>query len=207
MQQPMRVLVVDDHPLMRAGISAIVNAQPDMTIAGEAGTSEEAITLFERIRPDVTLMDLQLPPKGGVSVIRELRSKYQTARFLVVTTYEGDEDIFQALQAGAIGYLIKGLSSELLLKGLRHVHAGRRYIPSEVAQRLQRRNPQSMMSEREQQVLRLLARGKSNRAIAAVLGVREATVKAHMTRILENLNAQDRTEAVIIAHQRGLIHL
>ena len=207
-EKRIRIMIVDDHPLMRMGIGAMIRAQKDMDVVAEAGTSAEAISLFEKHLPDVTLMDLQLPPDNGVGAIRTIRHRYPNARFLVLTTYEGDEDIFQALQAGAVGYLIKGTSyGEQLLLGLRRVHAGKRYIPSEIAQRLAQRNPNATLSERERQVLQLLARGKSNKEIAAVLGVTEATVKAHMTAILENLNAQDRTEAVVIAHQRGLVHL
>lgn len=203
-----RVLIVDDHPLMRLGIAAMIQAQSDMEVVAEAGTSSEAVTMFQQHRPDITLMDLQLPPSGGVAAIRTIKRIYPDARFLVLTTYEGDEDIFQALQAGAIGYLIKGSSyGDNLLQALRRAHAGKRYIPAEVAQRLARRNPRAVLTERESQVLQSLAQGKTNREIAAALGVTEATVKAHMTAILEHLNAQDRTEALVIAQQRGLIHI
>lgn len=204
---PIRVLVVDDHPIMRIGVSAIIAAQPDMEVVGDAGRSEEAIELFERLQPDITLMDLQLPSVGGVQVIRTLRQKYPTARFMVLTTYEGDEDIFQALEAGAVGYVIKGMPHDLLIKGLRHVHAGKLYVPSEVARKLNLRNPEAALSDREQQVLALLAQGKSNKAIATALGIAEATIKCHVSVILESLNVQDRTEAVVVALQRGLVHL
>jgi DNA-binding NarL/FixJ family response regulator len=203
----MRLLVADDHPLMRVGICAIIDAQPDMVVAGQAGTSEEAIELFEKLRPDVTIMDLRLPPDGGVCAIERLCQRHPKARFMVLTTYEGDEDIFQALQAGAAGYLVKGISHDVLVKGIRLVHSGKRYLPSEVAQRLNQRNPSSTLSQREHQVLRLLAQGRSNKNIATALGVTEATIKAHVGVILETLQAQDRTEAVIIALQRGLVHL
>lgn len=204
---PIRILVVDDHPLMRVGIAAIIDAQADMTVIGQASTTEEAVQTFAQLRPDITLMDLRLPGAGGVIAIRALRQRDPEARVMVLTTYEGDEDIFQALQAGAVGYLVKGMSHDLLVKGLRHVHSGKRYIPSQVAERLRQRNPNSVLSERERQVLQLLARGRSNKGIAAALGVTEATVKCHVSVILNTLNAQDRTEAVVIALERGLVHL
>jgi DNA-binding NarL/FixJ family response regulator len=185
----------------------MINAQDDMAVVGEAGTAKQAVEQFELLQPDVTLMDLKLPGTGGVSVIQTLRQRHPKAKFMVLTTYEGDEDIFQALQAGAVGYLIKGMSHESLVKGLRHVHAGKSYVPSEVAQRLNRRNPNATLSDREKQVLQLLAKGKSNKTIATQLGVTESTIKAHVGVILDHLNVEDRTEAVVVALQRGLVHL
>jgi DNA-binding NarL/FixJ family response regulator len=205
--QKIRVLIVDDHPIVRLGIAAIVDAQTDMAMVGQAADGEQALRLFEQLHPDVTLMDLRLPGMGGVQTIRNLRLRHPEAKFLVLTTYEGDEDIFQALQAGAVGYLVKGMSHDLLLKGLRQVHEGRQYVPSEIAQRLQERNPQAVLSGREQQVLGYLAQGKSNRAIADLLGITEATVKRHVSVILQQLNVEDRTQAVLVALRRGLVHL
>lgn len=206
-EKPVRVLIVDDHPIVRLGIAAIVDAQPDMTMVGQASDGEEAIREFERLRPDVTLMDLRLPGMSGVQAIRSIRARDSEAKFLVLTTYEGDEDIFQALQAGAVGYLVKGMSHDVLLKGLRQVYEGHQYVPSEIAQRLNQRNPLAVLSGREQQVLTYLAQGKSNKSIAHLLGITEATVKHHVGVILQQLKVEDRTQAVLVALRRGLVHL
>jgi DNA-binding NarL/FixJ family response regulator len=206
-QKLLRVLVVDDHPIVRFGISAIIDSQPDMEVIGQVADGAAAIRQFEDLNPDVTLMDLKLPDISGAQVIRTLHERHPAAKFLVLTTYEGDEDIFRALQAGAVGYLIKGMSHEMLVKGIRHISGGKRYVPSEIAQRLNQRNPQSELSDREQQVLELLAQGNSNKAIAALLGISEATIKCHVSVILAQLNVEDRTQAVLVALQRGLVHL
>jgi two-component system, NarL family, response regulator len=205
--EKIRVLVVDDHPLMRVGIAAIVNAQPDMAAVAQAGSGEEAVNLFERHSPDITLMDLRLPGMSGVNAIQTIRNRHAHARFVVLTTYEGDEDIHQALVAGAQGYMIKGMPHEALVDALRRVHAGGRFLPRPVKQALASRTPNSDLSSRERQVLTLLAEGRSNKEIAAKLGITEATVKSHVSVILIRLNASDRTQAVVIALQRGLIHL
>jgi len=202
-----RVMIVDDHPIVRLGIAAMVNAQADMAMVGQACSGDEAIRLFEALHPDVTLMDLRMPGQGGVQVIRSIRLAHPEARFLVLTTYDGDEDIFQALQAGAVGYLVKGMSHEVLLKGIRQVQEGRHYLPSAIAERLNERNPESALSGREQQVLSYLAQGKSNKAIADQLGITEATVKRHVSVILQHLDVDDRTQAVLVALRRGLVHL
>jgi DNA-binding NarL/FixJ family response regulator len=206
-QGTIRVLVVDDHPIVRLGMTAIIDAQPDMTVVGQASDGEEAIRLFDSLHPDVTLMDLRLPGVGGVQAIRNIRTRHPDAKCLVLTTYEGDEDIFQALQAGAVGYLVKGMAHDVLVKGLRQVYEGRQYVPSEIAQRLKQRNPLAALSGREQQVLTYLAQGKSNKSIADLLGITEATVKRHVSVILQQLNVEDRTQAVLIALRRGLVHL
>jgi DNA-binding NarL/FixJ family response regulator len=202
-----RVLVVDDHPLMRVGIVAIINAAPSMTVIGQAGSGEEAMRLYDQHLPDLTLMDLRLPGISGVETIRAIRGKHRNARFVVLTTYEGDEDIYQALEAGAQGYLVKGMPYETLLSALKKVHSGGRYVPAPVAQALLSRTPDSELSHREREVLNLIARGNSNREIAAELGITEATVKSHVSVILMRMNVQDRTQAVVAALQRGLIHL
>ena len=206
-QGTIRVLVVDDHPIVRLGMTAIIDVQPDMTVVGQASDGEEAIRLFDSLHPDVTLMDLRLPGVGGVQAIRNIRTRHPDAKFLVLTTYEGDEDIFQALQAGAVGYLVKGMAHDVLVKGLRQVYEGRQYVPSEIAQRLKQRNPLAVLSGREQQVLTYLAQGKSNKSIAELLGITEATVKRHVSVILQQLNVEDRTQAVLVALRRGLVHL
>ena len=201
------VLIVDDHPIVRLGIAAIVNAQPDMAMVGQATDGQEALTCFDALCPDVTLMDPRLPGIGGVQAIRSIRMRHPDAKFLILTTYEGDEDIFQALQAGAVGYLVKGMPHDVLLKGIRQVFEGRQYIPTEIAERLRERNPQAVLSGREQQVLNHLAQGKSNKAIAELLGITEATVKRHVSVILQQLNVDDRTQAVLVALRRGMVHL
>lgn len=205
--EKIKVLVVDDHPLMRVGIAAIINARPDMIAVAQAGDGEKAVELFEQHRPDVTLMDLRLPRMSGVNTIQTIRSRHEQARFIVLTTYDGDEDIHQALAAGAQGYMIKGMPHDALIDALRRVHAGGRFLPRPVKQALASRNPNSDLSSRERQVLALLAGGKSNKDIAGELGITEATVKCHVSVILMRLNVSDRTQAVVVALQRGLVHL
>ncbi len=206
-QEKIKVLVVDDHPIMRVGISAIINARPDMVTVAQAGTGEEAIKLFEQYRPDITLMDLRLPGMSGVDAIRAIRTRYPPACFVVLTTYEGDEDIYQALEAGASGYIIKGMPHDALIDALRRVHSGGRFLPTLVSRALASRTPDADLSSREREVLRLLAKGESNKGIAAHLGITEATVKCHVSVILMRLQVADRTQAVVAALQRGLVHL
>jgi DNA-binding NarL/FixJ family response regulator len=204
----MKVMIVDDHPLMRVGIAAIVNARADMTVIAQAGTGEEAVALFPRHKPDVTLVDLRLPGKlGGVETIAAVRTTYPRARFIVVTTYEGDEDIHRALEAGAQGYVIKGMPYQTLVDALQKVHGGGRFLPPPVTRALASRMPDSDLSSRELEVLHLLVGGNSNKDIANVLGITEATVKSHVSTILSRLNVDDRTQAVVTALQRGLVHL
>lgn len=202
-----RVLVVDDHPTMRLGIVAIINAQRDMTVCAQAGDGESAVKMFKQHRPDVTLMDLRLPKMSGLEALRAIRRDDPAARCVVLTTYEGDEDIHQSLAAGAAGYLIKAMSNETLVDALRKVHAGSRFLPAPVAESLAARTPNSDLSPREREVLSLIVHGKSNKEIAADLGITEATVKCHVSVILERLGVTDRTQAVVTALQRGLEHL
>ncbi len=202
-----KVLVVDDHPIMRVGVAAIINACPDMVAVAETGTGESAIELYERHRPDITLMDLRLPGISGVETIRRIRMRHPQALFVVLTTYEGDEDIYQALEAGARAYVIKGMPHEVLVDALRRVLAGGRFLPSPVSRALASRTPDSDFSAREREVLELLAQGESNKRIAALLGITEATVKCHVSVILMRLQVEDRTQAVVAALQRGLVHL
>jgi two-component system, NarL family, response regulator len=202
-----RVLVVDDHPIMRVGIAAIIEATPDMTTVAQAGSGEEAVELFEKYLPDVTLMDLRLPGMSGVEAIRTVMAHHPNAKFVVLTTYEGDEDIHQALAAGARSYIIKGMPHDALISALRRVHAGGRFLPPPVSRALNSRIPNSELSAREREVLELIVRGKSNKEIATDLGITESTVKCHVSVILMRLNVADRTQAVVTALQRGLIHL
>jgi DNA-binding NarL/FixJ family response regulator len=202
-----RVLIVDDHPIMRVGVAAILAAQPDLQVVAQAGTAAEAVRLFAAERPDLTLMDLRLPDKSGVEAIRAIRAISPKARIVALTTYEGDEDIHQALEAGAQGYLIKGMPHDALVKALYRVHAGHRFLPQVVSQALSSRVPGSHLSQREQEVLQLLFAGKSNREIAEELAIKEATVKSHVSVILMRLNVSDRTQAVVEGLKRGLVHL
>ena len=201
------VLIVDDHPLMRVGIAAIVNSRPGMTTVAQAGTGEEAVQMFAQHHPDITLMDLRLPGMSGVEAIRAIRQDHPKARFVVLTTYEGDEDIYQAIEAGAQGYIIKGMPYDSLISGIERVHAGGRFLVGPVKRALAARNPATDLSQRERQVLDLLAAGSSNRQIGASLSISEATVKCHVSNILMRLDAVDRTQAVIAAIQRGLVHV
>ncbi|WP_213807358.1 response regulator transcription factor [Granulicella sp. dw_53] len=204
--QTIKVLIVDDHPLMRVGVAAIVDGRPDMTTVAQASSGEEAIEQYERHLPDITLMDLRLPQMSGVEAIRSIRRLHPQARFVVLTTYEGDEDIHQALEAGAQGYIIKGMPYDSLLQAIARVYSGGRFLPVPVKLALASRPPHSELSHREQQVLDLLATGNSNKRIGELLGITEATVKCHVSTILMRLNAVDRTQAVISALQRGLVH-
>jgi DNA-binding NarL/FixJ family response regulator len=205
--EKMKVMIVDDHPLLRVGITAIVNARSDMTVVAQAETGEEAVTLFPKYKPDVTLMDLRLPGMSGVAAITAIRATQPSARFIIVTTYDRDEDIHRALEAGAQGYIIKGMPYQVLVEALQRVHSGRRFLPPPVAHALASRMPDSELSARELEVLNLLVGGKSNKDIAQLLGITEATVKSHVSAILMRLNVEDRTQAVVTALQRGLVHL
>ena len=201
------MMVVDDHPLMRVGVAAIINARPNMTVVAQTGSGEEAVTLFHEHRPDITLMDLRLPKMSGVDAILAIRARYPKSRFVVLTTYEGDEDIHRAFDAGAQGYVIKGMPYQTLIDALLRVHSGGRFLPPPVVRALESRMPDSELSPREQEVLQLLVNGKSNKEIAGELGITNATVKCHVSTILMRLNVSDRTQAVVAALQRGLVHL
>jgi DNA-binding NarL/FixJ family response regulator len=201
------VLVVEDHPIMRLGIAAIIATQPDMTVCFQADSGEEGVRAFRKYHPDITLMDLRLPGISGVEALRIMRSDNPNARCVVLTTYEGDEDIYQALAAGAAAYVIKAMSYETLVDAVRRACAGSRYLPPPVARSLANRTPNSDLSPREREVLALLVRGRTNKGIADALGITEATVKCHVSVILQRLNVDDRTQAVVAALQRGLAHL
>ena len=205
--EKIKVMIVDDHPLLRVGVASIVNARSDMTVMAQTGTGEEAVALFSQHRPDVTLMDLRLPKMSGVDAILAIRARFPMARFVVLTTYEGDEDIHRALEAGAKGYIIKGMPYQTLIEALLRVHGGGRFLPPPVARALASRMPDSDLSSREKEVLRHLVEGMSNKEIAGLLGITEATVKCHVSTILMRLNVSDRTQAVVTALQRGLVHL
>jgi DNA-binding NarL/FixJ family response regulator len=205
--RPFGVLVVDDHPLMRLGIAAMIDAQPDMLAVAQAGSGEEAIALYSSTQPDIVLVDLRLPGIGGVEVIREIRRRDSKAKFVVLTTYDGDEDIHQALEAGARGYIIKGMPAATMLDALRRVQTGARYLPRPVEKILEARVPDSDLSPREREVLALIVAGKSNKEIAAELGISRATVKFHVSVIFSRMGVEDRTQAAVAALQRGLVRL
>lgn len=201
------ILVVEDHPLMRLGIAAIIDAQTDMRTLGQAASGEEALELWAHTQPDIVLADLRLPGMSGVEVIRLIRQQGGHTKFVVLTTYDGDEDIHQALEAGAGGYLIKGMPAGALLDALRRVHAGNRYLPHPIAKILQSRMPDSDLSPREREVLTLIVAGRSNKEIAAELGISRATVKFHVSVIFSRMGVEDRTQAAVAALQRGLVRL
>jgi DNA-binding NarL/FixJ family response regulator len=202
-----RVLCVDDHRLMREGIVHIVGLQPDITVVAEASNGEEAVDQFMRHKPDVTLMDLQLPRMNGLQAIRAIRHAEPNARVVVLTMYHGDEDIFRALQAGAAGYLLKDTVPEDLVRVIREVHEGKRAIPPDIEAALALRATQPALTFRELQVLELLATGKRNKEIAADLGISSDTARAHIKSIFVKFNVHDRTAALAEALRRGIIHI
>lgn len=206
-QRRIRVLCVDDHRLMREGIARIISLQPDIEVVGQASDGEEAVEQFRRLRPDVTLMDLQLPTMNGVQAIRAIRREQPDARVVVLTIYYGDEDIYRAIQAGAVGYLLKDAVPDDLIRVIREVHAGQRAIPPDIAAVLEARASQPSLTYRELQVLELLATGKRNKEIAADLGISNDTASAHIKSIFAKFNVHDRTAALAEALRRGIIHI
>jgi len=202
-----RILSVDDHPLLREGIAALVNNQPDMLLVGEAATGAEALQLFKQLQPDVTLLDLRLPDMSGIDTLIAIRSEFRDARIIMLTTFEGDVEILRALQAGARGYLLKNMPPAELFDVIRQVHAGKKRIPPEIASQLAEHMSDETLTEREIEVLRAVAAGNKNRDIAKKLFISEETVKVHIKHIMDKLGAADRTQAVTIAVRRGIIQL
>jgi len=205
MAKKIRVLAVDDHPLLREGITAAMQGEEDMELVAVATNGIQSIELFRLHRPDVTLMDLQMPGMNGIEAINEIRREFSNARFIVLTTYQGDIQVLRALKAGATGYLLKNMLRRDLLDAIRAVYAGRRYIPNEIAAELAEHVIDESLSDREVAVLRKVASGTSNKIIAAQLELTEATVKGHLKSILSKLGANDRTHAVTIAMKRGFL--
>ena len=201
------VLTVDDHPVLREGIAALLEAQNDMFLVGEATNGREAIELFRKHLPDITLMDLELPEISGIDAIAEICREFPRARILVLTTYRGDVHAARALEVGAWGYLLKSTLRKELLDAIRAVHAGRKRVPAEIAIDIAEHHSSDLLTTREIEVLRLIAAGNANKAIAAELHVAEETVKGHVRNILAKLGANDRTHAVTIALKRGIMHL
>jgi DNA-binding NarL/FixJ family response regulator len=200
-------MVVEDHHIVRQGLVALLNTVADMTVVAEASDGKDALDLFRQHQPDVTLMDLRLPNMSGVEAVTEIRKQFATARIIVLTTFDGDEDIYRALQAGARGYLLKGMFGDELMDAIRAVHAGKSRIPAVIAERLALRMGGSPLTTRELDVLKLIVAGKSNKEIGAELAISEATVKTHINSILSKLSVTDRTQAATTALQRGLVHL
>lgn len=204
-EQKIRVLTVDDHPLLRSGIAAVLQRAEDIMVVGEAANGQEALESFRILQPDVTLMDLQMPVMNGIDAILAIRSEFPSARFAVLTTYEGDVQALRALKAGATGYLLKSMLREELIDTIRTIHAGRRRIPSEIAAGIVEHVAEDTLTNREIEVLRKVATGTSNKIIAYQLSLSEVTVKCHVKSILSKLGANDRTHAVTIAIKRGFL--
>jgi DNA-binding NarL/FixJ family response regulator len=204
---PIRIFCIDDHPLMREGIAAIISNEPDMLLVAEASNGREAIQGFRQHRPDVTLMDLRLPDISGIDALVAIRTEFADARIIMLTTFEGDVEIRRALQAGAVGYMLKTMPRRQLVEMIRGAHAGKKHIPPEIAAHLAEHLGDEALSKREVDVLQRIAGGNRNGDIAALLFISEETVKGHVKHIMEKLGASDRTEAVAIGIRRGIIHL
>jgi two-component system NarL family response regulator len=202
-----RVLIADDHSIVRQGLATIISRDPEMTVIAQAEDGQQAINLFREYQPDVTLMDLRMPQVGGVAAITAICAEFKSARIIVLTTYDSDEDIYRGLQAGAKGYLLKETKPNELMNAIRTIHRGQQYIPSEVGAKLVQRMSNPELSERELEVLRSMAQGMSNLDIATALSIGESTVKSHVNRILSKLGVNDRTQAVIVAVKRGIVSL
>lgn len=202
-----RVLIVDDHSIVRQGLATIINRDPEMTVIAQAEDGQQAIDLFREHQPDVTLMDLRMPQMGGVEAITAICAEFKPARIMVLTTYDSDEDIYRGLQAGAQGFLLKDAKPNELLNAIRTIDRGQKYIPPDVGAKLAQRLSNPELSERELEVLRLMAQGMSNLEIGAALNIGESTVKSHVNRILSKLGVSDRTQAVIVSVKRGIVSL
>ncbi len=204
-KEAIRVLIVEDHNVVRQGLVALINLAEGIQVVGEAGDGVEAIAQFRKLQPDVTLVDLRLPKLGGVDVIQRVRSETPQARFVVLTTYDGDEDIYRALKSGAKAYLLKGMTSDELITTIREVAMGRSHIPAAIAERLAERMGTEDLTPREADVLEQIVHGKSNKEIATELDISEATVKTHINSLLGKLGVTDRTQAATAAIRRGLV--
>ena len=205
--RPIRLLVADDHPIYRGGLAALIAAYPELRLVAEAVNGREAVESYRQHRPDVTLMDLSMPVMTGLEAIKAIVAEFPEARIIALTTWAGDGDIHRALETGARGYLLKDVASEEVANAIRQVHAGRRIIPTEVAERLAEFTPRIELTDRELEVLTHIARGLSNKQVGTELSLAESTIKVHLLHIFQKLDAADRTEAVTIAIRRGIIHL
>ncbi len=200
-----RVMVADDHPVVCKGLSAIIQGEPGMSVVGQSANGEIAVEMYRQLQPDVVLMDLRMPVMGGVEAVRNIRKDAPNAAIIILTTYQGDEDIYQALNAGAKAYMLKGMSDRELLDAIRVVHSGKTYLPRLVQETLAGRAPKSELSGRELDILKLIVKGLSNRGIGEALGIAESTVKWHVNLILSRLNVTDRTQAAVTALHRGIV--
>jgi len=207
MGEKLKIMIVDDHYLVRVGLTSIIGLEHDMTVCGEATSGEQAVSMYAARRPDVTLMDVRLPGMSGIAATQAIRAEHADAKIIVVSTYISDEEVYAALKVGAMAYLVKSVAREELIQAIRKAAAGRRHVPADLAARLADRMSRASLSGRELDVLRLLVGGKRNREIATALDITEGTVKLHVSSILGKLGAVDRTEAVTVALQRGLIQL
>ncbi len=207
MKAPFKILVVDDHFVVRAGLRDILQHEPDLLVVGEASNGHEAVEAYSKLLPDVTVLDLRMPVCGGVEAIRLIREKHPDARILVLSSFDGDEDIHSAISAGAMGYLLKHSSGDQITPAVRALLTGKRWIPLEIASNLASRERSEILSEREREIVRLLVLGEANKQIGDALGITELTVKTHMKNILAKLQVRDRTEAVTVALRRGIVHL
>jgi len=205
--RPIRVLSIDDHPLLSEGISTLINSQSDMELVGSAFTGADGIAKFRELRPDIALMDLRLPDLSGIEVLKAIRAEFPEARIVLLTMFAGDFEIQRALRGGAQGYLLKSMQPEQIVEAIRHVCAGRKRVPEEIAAHLVEHLGDEPLTEREIEVIRQVSGGNRNRDIAKLLFVCEETVKVHMKHIMEKLGARDRTQAMAIAARRGFIHL
>jgi two-component system NarL family response regulator len=201
-----RIMVVDDHPVVRAGLVMLISHEPDMTVVAEASNGKEALLLFEQTNPDITLMDLSLPDIHGVEVIERIRKRFPQAKLLVLSVYSGSEDVFRSLQSGALGYLIKDSTPDQLFHAIREASEGRRYLHPSAASNLADRMLNDMLTPRELDVVRLMVQGKSNKEIATDLNLSETTVKTHVANILMKLNVSSRSQAILEALKRGIVH-
>jgi DNA-binding NarL/FixJ family response regulator len=207
MGDKLKIMIVDDHYLVRVGLTSIIGLEQDMIVCGEAASGEQAVSLYATRHPDVTLMDVRLPGMNGIAATEAIRARFADARIIVLSTYISDEEVYAALKVGAMAYLVKSVAREELIQAIRKAAAGRRHVPADLAARLADRMSRASLSSRELDVLRLLVGGKRNREIASALDITEGTVKLHVSSILGKLGAVDRTEAVTVALQRGLIQL
>lgn len=207
MNDPIRILLADDHPSLRAGLASILNAEPGLSVVAEAGSGRETLIKTSESSPDVLIVDLRMPDGDGIETIKQLISTNPQVRVLVLTTYDNEEDIFNALEAGARGYILKDTTREEIIEAVRQVHAGNRFLPSAIASRLADRMIRPTLTPRELDVLRLVSRGRTNKEIAAAMFVSEETVKSHMKGLFQKLGVHDRAEAVATALQRGLLRI
>jgi two-component system NarL family response regulator len=206
-KNPIRLLVVDDHPAFRMGLAALIESEPDMTVVAESGDGQDAVEIFRREKPDVVLMDLRLPGFSGVEAIIVLRKEFPGCRVIVVTTYDADEDVYRAIQSGAQSYLLKDMPKEEIVQTIRAVHNGEQPLSANVASRLANRLQRQELNQRELEALQFLVKGRSNKEIAAALFISEDTVKTHLKNLFHKLDVQDRTEAAITAIRLGIVHL